>query len=130
MPNFRDMRYLLYLSHFDDNIGDEEFMILLEPVKSKNRDLPYWTYPCFDLEKLSNDECLEEFRFMRNDIYELREVFNIPDQFVCYNGTSVTGIEGLCIYLKQYSYPCRFSDIIPRFARSVQELCVIYKSYI
>ena len=43
-------------------------MILLELVKSKNRDLPYWTYTCFNLEKLSNDECLEEFRFMRNEI--------------------------------------------------------------
>ena len=102
MTNFRDIRDLLYLSRFDDNIEDEEFMILLELVKSKNRDLPYWTYPCFDLEKLSHDECLEEFRFMRNNIYKLREVFDIPDRFVCYNGTSVTGIEGLCIFLKRY----------------------------
>ena len=61
---------------------------------------------------------------MRNNIYKVREVFNIPDQFVCYNGTSVTGIEGLCIYLKHYSYPCWFSDIIPRFGCSVLELCV------
>ena len=56
---------------------------------------------------------------MRNDIYELREVFNISDQFVCYNGTSVTGIEGLC------SFPCRLSDMIPRFGSSVQKLCAI-----
>ena len=61
---------------------------------------------------------------MRNNIYKVKEVCNIPDQFVCYNGTSVTGIEGLCIYLKHYSYPCRFSDIIPRFGRSFLELCV------
>ena len=58
MQNFWDIRDLLYLSYFDDNIEDEEFMILLGLVKSKNRDLPYWTYPCFDFEKLSNDECL------------------------------------------------------------------------
>ena len=76
-------------------------MIFLELVKSKNHDLPYWTYPCFGLEKLSNDQWLAEFRFMRNDIYKVREDFNIPDQFVCYNGTSVSGIEGLCIYLFQ-----------------------------
>ena len=44
MPNFRDTREILYLSHFDNNIEDEEFMILLELVKSKNRDLPYSTY--------------------------------------------------------------------------------------
>ena len=58
MPNFRDIRDLLHLSHSDDAIEYEELMILLELVKSKNRDLPYWIYPCFDLEKLSNDECL------------------------------------------------------------------------
>ena len=40
MPNFRDIHDLLYLSHFDDNIEDEVFMIVLELVKSKNRDLP------------------------------------------------------------------------------------------
>ena len=51
------------------------------------------------MEKISNDECLEEFLFMRNDIYELTKVFNIPDQFLCYNGTSATAIEGLCFYL-------------------------------
>ena len=65
---------------------------------------------------------------MRNNIYKVREVFNIPDQFVYYNSTSVTGIEGLCIHLKHYSYPCRFRDIIIRFGRSVLELCVKSKT--
>ena len=55
IPNFRDICDLLYISHFDGNIEDKEFMIFLELVKSKNHDLPYWTYPCFGLEKLSND---------------------------------------------------------------------------
>ena len=44
MPNFRDIPdLLLSFSRFDDNIEDEKFMILLEQVKLKNRDLPYWT---------------------------------------------------------------------------------------
>ena len=42
-----------------------------------------------------------------------------------YSGTSVTSIEGLCNYLKWCSYQCQFSDLIPRFGRSTQELCVI-----
>ena len=46
------MRDLLNLFHFDDNIEDQEFIILLELVKSKKRDLPYWTYPCFVLKNL------------------------------------------------------------------------------
>ena len=40
MPKFPDKQDLLYLSHFDDNIEDEVFMIVLELVKSKNHDLP------------------------------------------------------------------------------------------
>ena len=32
IPNFRDIRDLLYLSHSDGNIEDEEFMIFLELV--------------------------------------------------------------------------------------------------
>ena len=72
MPSFRDIHDLLNLSYSDGNIEDKEFMILLELTKSKNLDLPYLTYPCFvnfkmmsfSMKKLSNDECLEEFRFI------------------------------------------------------------------
>ena len=33
MLNFWDIRDLLYISHFDGNVEDEEFMILLDLVK-------------------------------------------------------------------------------------------------
>ena len=99
MPNFRDIRNLLFFAHYEDIIEDDEFVILDELVKPRNRDLLYWAYESFDLEKLSDDECLEEFRFLRNDIYILRELLNIPDVYRCYNGTRIDGIEGLCIYL-------------------------------
>ena len=125
MPNLRDVRNLLLLSHYEDIIDDDEFMLLYELVKPRNRDLPYWTYAPFDLEKLSDDECLEEFRFLRSDIYIIRELLAIPEEFVCYNGTKVYAIEGLCIYLKRFAYPCRYSDTVYRFGRSVQELSLI-----
>ena len=35
--------------------------------------------------------------------------------------------QGLCILLKRFAYPCRYSDLIPRFARSKPELCLICK---
>ena len=35
MPKFRDKQDLLYLSHFDDNIEDEEFMRTGEIKKNK-----------------------------------------------------------------------------------------------
>ena len=36
-----------------------------------------------------------------------------------------TGIEGLCILLRRFAYPCRLSDLIPRFGRFVPELSEI-----
>ena len=74
---------------------------------------------------MNDDECKAEFRFLREDIYTLHDIMNIPEKFTCYNGVKVTGIEGLCILLKRYSYPNRYLDLIPRFGRPVPQLCMI-----
>ena len=34
-------------------------------------------------------------------------------------------MEGLCIALQRFSYPCRYSDMIPRFAKPVPVLSMI-----
>ena len=34
-------------------------------------------------------------------------------------GTKVDGIQSLCIFLKKFSYPCRYSDMISRFGRDM-----------
>lgn len=41
------------------------------------------------------------------------------------NETVDGGMEGLCILLKMFAYPCRLSDLVPRFERSVPELSEI-----
>ena len=79
-------------------------------------------YDHFSLEDVNDDECKAEFRFLREDIYTLRDIINIPEMFTCYNGLKVTGIELLCILLKRYSYPNRYLDLIPRFGRPVLQL--------
>ena len=38
------------------------------------------------------------------------------------------GLEGLCILLKRLAFPCRYYDMIYRFARPVPELCLIYNA--
>ena len=43
----------------------------------------------------------------------------------CYNGVKVDGIEALCIYLKLCAYPCRYSDIMPRFGRDIPQLSMM-----
>ena len=60
-----------------------------------------------------------------NCIPLLVEAFGVPPLFKCRNGTICDGTEGLCIMLKRFAYPCRFSDMIPIFGRSVPELSII-----
>ena len=55
----------------------------------------------------------------------LAEALQIPQYFVCSNGTVASGMEGLFILLKRFAYPCYLSDMIPRFGRSVPEISLI-----
>ena len=70
--------------------------------------------------------CVAEFRF-QNDMYDLPGVLQIREEIVCYNGTKVSDIEDFCIFLKRHAYPCRYLDLIHRFARTVPELFTINK---
>ena len=91
-------------------IGDEEFIILNEMNSLKNPDFPYQQYKPFDLDCLTNEECKAEFRFWINDIYLLKEVMQLPDEIICYDRLVVSGVEALCILLKQFAYPIRYGD--------------------
>ena len=59
------------------------------------------------------------------DIYRLKDVLRLPDILKTYNRLSVSGIEALCIFLKRFSYPCRYSDFVPRFGRPVPDYSII-----
>ena len=125
MSGFREVREMLLYAHASNMIDDTEFVLLYDVNSSKNPDLPYWNYPKFDLDNLTDQECLTDFRFYKNDVYNLKDVFQIPDEIVCYNRTVVDGLEALCIFLRRFAYPCRYGDLIPRFGRPVPELCII-----
>ena len=56
--------------------NDEEIALLYDLNSSKNRDIPYWIYQPFDLDTMDDAECKTEFRFHRNDIYNLIGVFS------------------------------------------------------
>ena len=88
-------------------------------------EFPYDDYPRFDLESKDAAECKSNFRVEKNDLPLLAEALGIPPQFTCHQGTVCNGMEGLCILLKRCAYPCRYSDMIPIFGRSVPELCMI-----
>lgn len=70
-------------------------------------------------------ECKAEFRFEKSHISLLVGVLQMPDTFTCPNSTVCNSTEGLCVILKRFSYPCRLSDMISTFGRSVAELIMI-----
>lgn len=61
----------------------------------------------------------------KGDIPSLVDALRMPPIFKCPNGTVCDGTEGLCIVLKRFAYPCRYSDMIPIFGRSVPEISMI-----
>lgn len=87
----------LSYAHYDGFINDEEFILLYDLNTAKSPDLPYWNYTEFDLDKLCDDECKTEFRFFKNDIYNLIDVMTLPDEIKCYNGLKATRSK-LCAY--------------------------------
>lgn len=98
MANFRKAREALFLANLNRVINDEEFILLYDLNSSKNLDYPYWKYQPFDLDTLSDEECWSDFRFHKNDIYELKEIFGIPDEITTYNKCKINGIGALCIF--------------------------------
>ena len=70
-------------------------------------------------------KCKTEFRVEKEDIPELVHTLRIPESVKCYQGTICKAEEALCILLKRFTYPCRYSDLIQCFGRSVPELAII-----
>ena len=126
MTSFKDARNLLLESYSDGSIDDDEFILLYEENFSKNPEFPYEEYKLFDLDTMDDTECKAEFRFKKAEILRLAEALDIPETFLCHQGTTAAGIEGLCVLLRRLTYPCRYSDLIPRFGQPVPELSMIY----
>ena len=125
MATFSQARDLALLAFTEELISEEEFVLLYDLNSSKNPSFPYWNYERFSLENIDGAECRAEFRFEKYDIDVLAEALEVPERFICPQGTVVDGLEGLCILLKRLAYPCRLSDMIPRFGRPVAELSMI-----
>ena len=62
---------------------------------------------------------------MKEDMPTLAAVLGIPNTFKCPQGTICNGLEALCLLLRRLAYPCRLSDLVPRFGRSVPKLSLV-----
>lgn len=97
----------------------------MTPIHPKNPVFPYENYDRFDFDEIDPAECKVEFRFEKRDLPQLIEALEIPEVFLCDQRSVCDGLEGLCIALRRFAYPCRYSDLIPRFGRPVPEISMI-----
>ena len=116
---------MLFDSYDDGLIDEDEFVLLYHLNTSKNPVFPYENYDVFELENVDEAECKPEFRVEKADLPQLAEVLGIPCVFRCDQRTVCDGMEGLCMLLRRLAYPCRYSDLIPRFGRLVPEISMI-----
>lgn len=108
---------------------EEEFLVLYKEYQPANMNFRHSLYGEFDLDDMENDECLEleslEFGVRKRDLATLAEALEIPESFHCQQRSKINGMEELCILLKWFAYPCRYSDMtdmLPLFGRSVPVL--------
>ena len=121
MATFKETREVL-LASYAFIITDEEFSLLFEENSSSNLDFLYHNYPPFNMESQSEAECRANFRVEKHHIPLVEDALQIPQFFVCDQGTVCEGTEGLCMLVKRYAFSCRYSDMIPIFGRLVPEL--------
>jgi len=128
MTSFKETRDALLLAFDDGIIDEEEFLILYDQHTSKNPNFGYEDYEKFDLGNMDPAMCKADFRFEKNDLVMLKEALDILDKISCHQRSICDGMEGLCTVLKRLAYPCRYSDMIPLFARPVPVLSMITNS--
>lgn len=66
--------------------------------------------------------CNCRLRFQKKDMQRLVEALNLPDQYICEQGTNAPGMESLMIMLRRLSYPNRWTDLVQVFGRTEYEL--------
>ena len=122
MASLATVRDALLISRCTDIIDDVEFTCLFD-ANSSRMTFPYYKFERFDIDAWDESECWTELRFGRQDLDLLREKLQIPDEIVC---SQISVCEGMCILLKRLAYPCRYTDMVPRFGRNPTDLCLIF----
>ena len=112
----------MFISHTGGFITDAEFLLLHQENSSDNLDFPYDNCPRFTLQDQSEADCKAKLRLEKHLVGQLADALQITALFKCDQGTIYEDLEGLCILLKRFAFPGRFSYMIPIFGRPVPEL--------
>lgn len=110
-------------------IDEEEYFFFLDETRNKKKNpvFPYWEQDKFSLDNWSDDECWADFRFRKTDLLRLCDALGLSGERVkTENRLTIDPMEALCLTLRRLAFPCRFSDLIPRFGRSVPDMSYIF----
>ena len=102
-------KQLLLLAEDEGDLDDEETLGFYRYFTEGVNPLPHRNYPRFELDKYTDEECVNSFRFRTTDVAHLATALRLPHRFLCRNGTVAGCIEGLCILLRRLAYPIRFA---------------------
>ena len=117
MASFESVHNLPCLGFDHGLLDEEEFLVMYEAYSSENPTYPYKDYSRFNFKLKDDVKCKTEFRVEKKDIPELVHALRIPESVECYQGAICEAEEALCILLKRFTCPCRYSDLIPCFGR-------------
>lgn len=109
-------------------LNDEEFANLMVVAANggvrRERYLQRWEP--FDFDVWSEEECRVDTRFRKEDVLKLVDLFGLGEEIVTYNRVRVDSVEALCLLLRRLAFPCRFVDLMAKFGRPKETLCVIF----
>ena len=101
--SLRAVREQMLFTYAENMIDVDEFSLLYDVNQSKPI-YPYWKYNTFDVEMTDDEQGFIDFRFGKNDLYTILDVYNIPNRIIAYQ---CSDIEVLCILLERLAFPCR-----------------------
>ena len=127
MASLKQTRNLVLECYVDGLIDEDDFMLLYDINQSKNPEFPHENYEPFNFDVLDPAECLADFRVEKQDIPRLADALGIPMVIKCQQRSICDGVEGLCMLLRRFAYPCSLSDVIARFGRPVPVISMITK---
>jgi len=74
-------------------------------VEDNNLEFPYYNYPSSNFQSKTEAECRAKFSVEKQHIPVVEGILQIPQFFVCDQGTVCEGTEGLCMLLKFTTVP-------------------------
>ena len=124
MSSLAAMREALLIS-YSQHYWRGKLALLYDANQSKPI-FPFSKFERFNIDDWDEEECWTELRCGKDDLELLLNNLQIPADIVCSQRTVCGGMEGMCILLKRLAYPCRYTEVVPRFGCNPTEICLIF----